>query len=97
MTTAREIVGEEWAKAVDEFELRPGSVTEKVVSRIMRRIDEATDPHQIYRIESDGFKGTQIGTYKTRENRQGVVLQQLGSKVVHVYPEHRLIKDGVAR
>ena len=37
---AREIVCEEWGKAVKEFELRPGSITEKVVSRIINRLDE---------------------------------------------------------
>jgi len=32
------IVCQEWQKAVREFELRPGNITEKVVSRIIERI-----------------------------------------------------------
>jgi hypothetical protein len=41
MTTPREIVSEEWGKAVKEFELRPGNITEKVIARIINRLDEA--------------------------------------------------------
>jgi hypothetical protein len=33
----------------------------------------------------DGFIGSQIGTYVTREGVEGVVLQQVGTSVVHVY------------
>lgn len=39
----------------------------------------------VFRIEYDGFEGTVIGTYTTREGKRGVVLQQVGTKVVHVY------------
>ena len=39
----------------------------------------------IYRIERDGFEGVQIGSYVTLEGHEGIVLQQLGTKVVHVY------------
>lgn len=35
----------------------------------------------------DGFEGTLIGEYTTREGVPGVVLQQIGTKVVHVYRE----------
>lgn len=97
MISAREIVSEEWERAVAEFELRPGSVTEKVVARIIERLDDADESHQIYKVETDGFRGTVIGRYKTSEGREGVVLQQLGTKVVHVYPQHRLTRDGVTR
>jgi hypothetical protein len=38
-------------------------------------------------IEHDGFVGTVQGYYETREGKRGVVLQQLGTKVVHVYGE----------
>lgn len=38
-----------------------------------------------YRIEHDQFEGDVIGSYKTREGREGVVLQQVGTRVVHVY------------
>jgi hypothetical protein len=57
---AREIVSQEWQRAVDEYELRPGSVTETVVSRIINRLDEALDRSQIYKIESDGFAGLSV-------------------------------------
>jgi hypothetical protein len=33
----------------------------------------------------DGFVGNMIGTYSTREGEAGAVLQQIGTKVVHVY------------
>jgi|SRR6185312_1306774 len=38
-----------------------------------------------YRIEHDGFEGIQVGSYTTLEGKEGVVLQQIGSRVVHVY------------
>lgn len=44
-------------------------------------------------IEHDGFVGTVIGHYETREGKRGVVLQQVGTKVVHVYGERWLV-DG---
>ena len=44
-------------------------------------------------IEHDGFIGTVQGHYGTREGKRGVVLQQVGTKVVHVYGE-RWIKPG---
>jgi hypothetical protein len=46
-------------------------------------------PREVRRVEHDGFVGEVIGHYTTREGRQGVVLQQLGTKVVHVYREDR--------
>lgn len=36
-------------------------------------------------VEHDGFRGTVIGHYVTREGKRGLVLQQDGTKVVHVY------------
>lgn len=33
----------------------------------------------------DGFEGDLIGTYCTREGEVGCVLQQIGTKIVHVY------------
>jgi len=36
-------------------------------------------------VEHDGFSGTVIGYYTTREGKSGVVIQQHGNKVVHVY------------
>jgi hypothetical protein len=41
------------------------------------------DAH-IYRAR-DGFLGTIIGRYTTREGVEGVVLQQLDTQVVHCY------------
>ena len=43
MTSARQIVSEEWGRIVEEFELRPGSVAEKLVARIINRLDEETN------------------------------------------------------
>jgi len=40
---------------------------------------------KIYRIERDGFVGVEIGSYTTLEGHEGIVLQQVGTKVVHVY------------
>ncbi len=40
-----------------------------------------------YRIDHDGFEGTIQGHYVTREGKRGAVLQQIGTKVVHVYGE----------
>lgn len=38
-------------------------------------------------IEHDGFSGDVIGRYTTREGKRGVVVQQDGTRVVHVYGE----------
>lgn len=38
-----------------------------------------------YHIEHDDFIGVVIGEYKTLEGKKGVVLQQNGTRVVHVY------------
>jgi hypothetical protein len=46
---------------------------------------------QVYRVEHDGFEGIQIGTYTTLEGKEGVVLQQLGTRVVHVYGRKWLV------
>ena len=54
------------------------------------RLREAT----IYRVEYDGFVGNKIGSYVTREGKHGVVLQQIGSKVVHVYGQNRITPGG---
>lgn len=113
--TARRIVSEEWARAVEEFELRPGNIAETVVARIINRLDQELTSdislhvyspdiqaqgdcricgHQqntpwhrytLYRIDHDDFEGQVIGDYKTREGKHGVVLQQVDTRVVHVY------------
>lgn len=40
-----------------------------------------------WRVEHDGFQGRVIGSYLTEEGKPGVVLQQTGTRVVHVYGE----------
>lgn len=49
-----------------------------------------------YTIEHDGFTGTKIGYYVTLEGKHGAVLQQDGSRVVHVYGE-KWLKPAVDR
>lgn len=44
-----------------------------------------------YRIEFDGFVGTVIGSYRRLDGEEGVVMQQDGSKIVHVYRRKWLI------
>jgi hypothetical protein len=39
----------------------------------------------IFIIDHDGFCGSVVGFYETREGKEGVVLQQIGTRVVHVY------------
>jgi hypothetical protein len=36
-------------------------------------------------VAHDGFEGQVIGYYVTREHKPGLVLQQNGNRVVHVY------------
>ncbi|HEV2502365.1 MAG TPA: hypothetical protein VGV39_04785 [Mesorhizobium sp.] len=49
-------------------------------------------------IAHDGFAGDIIGHYVTREGKRGVVVQQDGTRVVHVYGEKWLspaaLRDG---
>lgn len=45
------------------------------------------------RVDYDGFAGTVQGHYVTREGRRGAVVQQHGTKVVHVYGVDRLKPD----
>lgn len=51
----------------------------------------------VFRVESDGFEGVIIGTYTTLEGKEGVVLQQVGTRVVHVYNKKWIVekKDDV--
>lgn len=101
MNQARQIVSEEWGKVVKEHNLRPGSVVETVIARIINRLDAEAPMNEIgraYAIEHDGFVGEVIGSYTTREGRRGVVLQQFGTRVVHVYGKRFLgiprLRDG---
>lgn len=51
--------------------------------------------------EYDNFLGDDIGDngggYTTREGKKGRILQQVGTKVVHVYGAHRLVEVIPAR
>lgn len=44
-----------------------------------------------YRVEFDSFEGVEIGSYTTLEGKEGVVLQQIGTRVVHVYGRKHLV------
>lgn len=48
----------------------------------LRRFNEIG---QRFSIKHDGFIGTCIGHYQRRDSEEGVVLQQDGTNVVHVY------------
>ncbi len=50
-------------------------------------VDERFDVLEPVEIDHDGFKGDVIGSYTTREGKRGVVIQQQGTRVVHVYGE----------
>lgn len=52
---------------------------------------EQGEAPQRYRIEHDGFVGTKIGEYRRRDGKRGVVLQQDGTNIVHVYGEKWLV------
>jgi hypothetical protein len=41
----------------------------------------------VVKIDHDDFEGEIIGFYITREGKRGVVLQQIGTRIVHVYGE----------
>lgn len=48
---------------------------------------------EVHNIAHDGFVGTVQGHYVTREGKRGVVLQQEGTRVVHVYGEKWLAQS----
>ena len=50
---------------------------------------------KIVHIEHDGFTGRVIGHYVTEEGKEGVGLQQQGTRVVHVYGV-KWLKDELA-
>jgi len=49
--------------------------------------EQVSAPKGHVEIAHDGFSGDIIGHYMTREGKRGVVVQQDGTKVVHVYGE----------
>lgn len=56
----------------------------------MRTSREEAVP-DLYESRYDGFVGRRIGEYCTLEGNEGLVLQQVGNKVVHVYQMKHLI------
>lgn len=51
----------------------------------LRELGLIFDSTTQFTIPHDGFVGDPIGAYVTREGKKGVVLQQIGTQVVHVY------------
>jgi hypothetical protein len=57
--------------------------------------------HDVYKAKHDGFIGVLVGTYTTLQGMEGVVLQQMGTRVVHVYRKesteflgvHKILKE----
>jgi hypothetical protein len=62
-------------------------LVEAIASVLCPSDSPALEAGVAHRIEHDGFEGTVQGFYVTREGKRGVVLQQIGTKVVHVYGE----------
>ncbi len=77
-------------------DVHPTAPSSKSITELHGAIDEwdgaaltasPSDYRERVRIEHDGFEGDVIGHYQTREGKRGVVLQQHGTRVVHVYGE----------
>lgn len=62
--------------------------------KVWQQVYAGDDFGRTYRIEHDGFVGEVIGHYRTREGKEGVVLQQAGTRVVHVYGRRWLKEAG---
>ena len=45
-----------------------------------------------FKVSYDGFVGKVIGFYKTHEGKEGVVMQQNATQVVHVYNVARWVE-----
>jgi hypothetical protein len=62
--------------------------TARIILRIfvldLRRKMREGQKMQVYQAR-DGFVGSEVGSYTTREGADGVVLQQIGTGVVHIY------------
>jgi len=81
-----------WQKATGKTHIWPDYAD--LCVWLMKRLDEHDElkelvtvrqPPKVYKNENDGFVGTVQGFYTTREGEHGVVLQQIGNRVVHVY------------
>ena len=69
------------------------------IERLSGELEAAkTPPTGHVEIAHDGFAGDIIGHYTTREGKRGVVVQQDGTRVVHVYGEKwiKAANDGAA-
>lgn len=81
----------------DEFSLndwlrrKPSPASFRAAAKWMEKIagpDDMRAPLGArFSIDHDGFVGTVIGYYRRHDGKRGVVLQQDGTKVVHVYGE----------
>ena len=68
---------------------------EALVDEIERLTSPAWPIGKSAAIKHDGFEGTVQGHYLTREGKRGVVVQQDGTRVVHVYGEKWLTGGAV--
>lgn len=55
--------------------------------QLARNVSEFPRRGEEFFIKHDGFHGSVIGEYLTRDGKKGVVLQMIGTRVVHVYGE----------
>lgn len=70
-----------------ETEALPGSVADELDAILTAALGEPAFRSGRVEIAHDGFAGDIIGHYTTREGKRGVVIQQDGTRVVHVYGE----------
>lgn len=72
-------------QASDTVEMNVGDLS--VMLGLLLAASPASTPGGHVEIAHDGFAGHIIGRYETREGKRGVVVQQDGTRVVHVYGE----------
>lgn len=83
----------EWAVSLNRAEIAelaaefPNWRIEALVALAASPAAPAPHPAGHVEIAHDGFAGDIIGHYETREGKRGVVVQQDGTRVVHVYGE----------
>lgn len=76
--------GRRWATYVEMDHLRAAA---EWMEQIAGPDDMRAPLGARFTIDHDGFVGTVIGYYRRHDGKRGVVLQQDGTKVVHVYGE----------
>ena len=64
-----------------------GAGEDRELDGLLLAASPASTPGGHVEIAHDGFAGHIIGRYETREGKRGVVVQQDGTRVVHVYGE----------